>query len=535
MLSRQVSMLRKIGKRSLFAWGLPILAWAAIATPAYSAETIVLRYGPLEFSLKRESLEQYAREGTIAPDLRNFISRLDADRQQRLREVLLAKADVDTIAVSQFFYSTQGEALLKLVGKIVQTRSGLSGFYALRSALILAANDEEGLTPLNIIKRFPTSEILLNSAFAFDLLNQVSQSVRQTERAIAAIESQVAEPSETGGEFSLDLQQPGEFSYRQQSLIFDDRLRDRAFPADLYLPQRRDRQPSPLIVISHGLGSDRQTYTYLARHLASHGFAVAVPEHPGSNAQQLQNLTAGFASDISPPREFIDRPLDIQFLLDRLQVMYGDRLHWQQVGVIGQSFGGYTALALAGAELNFTELASQCRTQHYSLNLSLLLQCPAQILSEEEYDLRDERVTAAIAINPIGSSIFGDAGIATIQIPTAIVTGSADTVAPALAEQILPFTALTTLNKYLILLRGGTHFSTLGASADDVPLPPQVLGPDPAIARNYIEALSVAFFGLYVAGEEDYRSYLSTDYTRYIQREEMPLSLVKSLRLEQFN
>jgi pimeloyl-ACP methyl ester carboxylesterase len=409
MLLRQVLNLGKRSLRSLWLKTVAVVAFnlaIALTLPANSAEKVTLRFGPLEFSLIRESLEQYAREGTVTSDLDRFLARLDETQRQQLREVLLTKADLDAIAVSQFFYSTQGEAVLNLVGQIVQTRSGQSGFYALRSALILAANDEQGLTPLNIIKYFPTSEILLNSAFAFDLLNQVSQLVRTTAKALVAIESEVAMTPATVAEFPLDLQQPGAVSYGQQTLILNDRDRNRAFLADLYLPDRRDRKPSPLVIISHGLGSNRQTFTYLAQHLATHGFAVAVPEHPGSNAQQIQALTTGFAQDISPPREFIDRPLDIHFLLDRLQEMYGDGLDWQQVGVIGQSFGGYTALALAGAELNFAQLESQCRTQHYSLNLSLLLQCPAQILADEDYNLRDDRIRAAIAINPHWQQYF---------------------------------------------------------------------------------------------------------------------------------
>jgi len=41
-----------------------------------------------------------------------------------------------------------------------------------------------------------------------------------------------------------------------------------------------------VIVISHGLGSDRTSFEYLATALAS--YFAAVPEHPGSNAQQLR-------------------------------------------------------------------------------------------------------------------------------------------------------------------------------------------------------------------------------------------------------
>jgi predicted dienelactone hydrolase len=86
---------------------------------------------------------------------------------------------------------------------------------------------------------------------------------------------------------------------------------------------------------------------------------VAVSEHPGSDAKQLQALLSGRADEVTSPREFIDRPLDVKYLLDELTRLsqsepgFQERLNLQQVGVIGQSFGGYTVLALAGAKLNF--------------------------------------------------------------------------------------------------------------------------------------------------------------------------------------
>jgi predicted dienelactone hydrolase len=113
---------------------------------------------------------------------------------------------------------------------------------------------------------------------------------------------------------------------------------------------------SPVIVISHGLGSDRTSFEYLAQHLASYGFAVAVPEHPGSSAEQLRSLLAGRAKTVAEPNEFINRPLDIKYLLNQLARLDASnssfQLNLQQVGVIGQSFGGYTALALAVCSLN---------------------------------------------------------------------------------------------------------------------------------------------------------------------------------------
>jgi predicted dienelactone hydrolase len=105
-----------------------------------------------------------------------------------------------------------------------------------------------------------------------------------------------------------------------QSMILNDFRRGRTFPVDLYLPTGGS---APVIVISHGLGSDRLTFKYLATHLASYGFAVAVPEHPGSNAQQVQALINGLANEVTAPAELTDRPLDIKFLLDELGRSFG--------------------------------------------------------------------------------------------------------------------------------------------------------------------------------------------------------------------
>ncbi len=60
------------------------------------------------------------------------------------------------------------------------------------------------------------------------------------------------------------------------------------FLADIYLPVAQT--PRQIIVISHGLGSDRTSFAYLAEHLASYGFVVAVPEHPGSNSKQHTSI-----------------------------------------------------------------------------------------------------------------------------------------------------------------------------------------------------------------------------------------------------
>lgn len=506
--------------------------------PALGAERIELSYGILERSIPINSLEAYAKTGKVDDNLAAYTQYISSQELTQLRQILLTPIPLNAVEVSQFLYTPIGERLLKRLGEFIQTESRLSGFYAIRAALILAAADSQGLTLLNVLRKFPSNAISINLARSLNIAQAFQTLVNQTQNAIALINEQSTVKVATIPALTIPwvsrLQQPGRFSWQKLTITLNDLSRNRTFPADIYLP--RTSNPHPVIIISHGLGSDRTSFAYLARHLASYGFVVAVPEHPGSNAQQLQALLEGTAERVTRPREFIDRPLDVKYLLDELTRLsrsnpaFVGRLNLEQIGVVGQSFGGYTALALAGAPINFQQLKKNCPALEDTLNISQLLQCLAVRLPPSQYNLFDPRVKAVIAINPVNSSIMGQASLSQIKIPVMIVTSSADTIAPALLEQIQPFTWLTTPNKYLVLINGGTHFSTIAQSSNAaIPVPTEVIGPNPALARSYVQALSVPFFQTYVIEQPSYRRYLSADYVNAISQEPLPLSLIKSL------
>ncbi|MEC4987027.1 MAG: alpha/beta hydrolase [Oscillatoria sp. PMC 1068.18] len=522
-------------KLGIFLFNLGVSLTTTTMLPVKAAERIYLSFGPLEFSLSVSGLEEYAKEGTISTELASYAKYLTPEQLEQLRTILTTRADLTPLALSQFFYSYQGELILQQIGEVIQTKARQPGFYAIRSALILAAADEaEGLTPLNVLKKFPTQGILIRSDRGFEIIDQLSSIIQDTNLAIAKIESQSqaeVSPERLESFATLpDLRQTGTVTYNKQTLVLNDRPRGRTFPTDLYLPQQS--QPSFLVVISHGLGSSRETFEYLAKHLASYGFAVAVLEHPGSNSQQLQQLASGLANEVTPARELIDRPLDIKYLLDVLESSYSQQVRTDRVGILGQSYGGYTALAITGATFNFEKLRDVCPPLN-SLNLSLLIQCQADTLPELDYNLQDERIKAAIAINPLTSTIFGENELSKIQIPLMLVTSSSDTVAPALAEQIIPFTWLNNPEKYLVLLKGGTHFSALGSSSEEgVPVPEQAIGPDPQVAQEYVQALSLAFFATYIGDRAEYQVYLSPAYAQFLSQDLIPLSLVENLDLE---
>ena len=524
---------------------LGLLALSAVCTgaPAFGAERIYVTYGPLEVSVPIESLTLFAKEGKIDSNLDGFAQYANQEQLEQIQLALQARAEIKAVPIAQFLYTPQGEVLLERLGRVIQTKARQPGFYAIRSALILAAADPEGLSVINVLRKFPTYGIRIDIARGLGIANELTTLVNRSNRAIAGIVklSEAEAESETSippGEM-LQPQLPGPYTWKKSSVTLTSPNRDRTFGIDIYLPNGSPR-PAPVVVISHGLGSDRISFEYLAKHLASYGFAVAVPEHPGSNAQQIQDLVTGRARDLSEPAEFVNRPLDIKDLLDYLTNLsatnpaYRGQLDVQRVGVIGQSFGGYTALALGGAEINFGQLDKDCQLENESWNISLLLQCRARGLQRNQYNFSDPRVKAAIAINPIISSILGETSLSKIQIPVMVIAGSADTVAPALLEQFQPFTWLTSPNKYLVMMKNGTHFSTIDQSPQSVFRPPTAaIGPEPALARRYLNGLSLAFMESYLNNKSKFRPYLEPVYAQTISRDALGLRILRSLTPQQ--
>jgi predicted dienelactone hydrolase len=499
-----------------------------------AAERIYFYYGPLQFSVSVDALENFAETGKVEPELAFLLKRLNAEQQNKLRDFLRSPYKYyDYLQLHRLGHSYIGKRVLNYLGELIQISGGRNGFYGIRGAALSAAASSEGLTVLNFLRQFPT-DIQLNTDRAIELMREFSTINKETQSLLAKLEKMTENnvSLEKSVDFNQlqDLRQPGNLKTRQQSISLKDATRDRNLIVDLYLPEKLDR--SPVIVISSGIGSHRDRFSDLAKHLASYGFVVAIPDHPGSNAERLQAFFQGLERENFDFSEHIDRPLDTTFLLNELdrlnQSQFQGEIDTQQVGVFGYSFGGATALALAGAEINFKQLEKDCGDRINLINLSLVYQCSALELPCQNLNLKDDRVKAVFIFAAFSHSIFGREGLSKIDIPVFWQALDNDIYDPLILEPIPSFNLLTTKHKYLLVSSKLPHACVTFNQEEREKCLPKL-----QLAQAYQSAMSTAFFEVYVAKDKQYSAYLNSAYAKAISQQPYNLSLVKSLEIEE--
>ncbi len=222
---------------------------------------------------------------------------------------------------------------------------------------------------------------------------------------------------------------------------------------------------APVVVFSHGLGGSQWGYSYLGRHLASQGIISIHTTHPGSDWLLWDGKGRGAAmlnlrKAVDQPGNWLDRPRDIAFVLDRLDELerqapaLAGRFDRTRIAVAGHSFGAYTALACAGLKPSLPDAPN--------------------------LDLADPRPIAFVAMSPQGHGGFLPVGcMAGVTRPVLLISGTEDDQPFSGSGHGLPWRMqawdeLPIGAKWLAVLDGATHMTFSGGGMGEKADPPKL-------------------------------------------------------------
>nr|WP_199328045.1 alpha/beta hydrolase [Cylindrospermum sp. FACHB-282] len=522
-----------------FTVGIALTQFFGANTSAQAAETIVVRIGLLEESISLAELQKAADTGAFPPSLKPYIQGLSEQQRRFFLEGLKMSVPINVVSINRLLNTQLGTTILNDVSTAV-VRKDKAGVQALRAGFVLGATAPQGLSVLSFIAAYPSKYLTINLPQALRVAGSLNTSFWRTQQFMLAIAPQL-DPRQPQMSFSFDPSQGGIAQVQVLNLNLNDQKRVRNIPVDVYWSTAATPE-KPVIVFSHGFASIRTDLRYLAQHLASHGYVVAALEHPGSNGTNTNSAIQGKNSFLKP-QEFLDRPRDISFVLDELEKLnltannpLQGKLATNKAMVIGYSFGGATALSLAGAELQLGGLKQRCQNKLNVLSLGEGVQCLAQGLPENSYQLRDERIKQAIALSPTTSLLFGETGLTKVQIPTLILANSADKTTPALTEQIIGFAKIPS-PKWLVGVLGATHLSVKDPSTTldqkeklNTPFSGgEIVGDQATDVRRLVNALALAFAAQMTPEASKYIVFLTPDYAQFASTQTFPFRLVTEI------
>ncbi len=229
----------------------------------------------------------------------------------------------------------------------------------------------------------------------------------------------------------------------------------------------------PLVILSHGFSLGRTGYAWLAEHLASHGFVVVAPQH--------YELVDETISDFW--RAAITRPQEIVTVLDYVESneKFAGLVDMERVAVVGHSYGGYTALALAGARIDIEGMEALCESAEQSGDpnawlCGMVLPYISDMAELAGFDTvpdglwdswGDSRVDVIVSMAG-DAYFFNEAGLANISIPVMAIGGTGDTGTPYLWGAHPTYEYVSSATKGRVALENAEHM-IFGATCEALP------------------------------------------------------------------
>ncbi|MGD1805177.1 alpha/beta hydrolase [Dapis sp. BLCC M126] len=133
-------------------------------------------FGPIQASVKVKDLRQFAETGKTTKTISQALG-ISKVNPNTVRGLMTLEVGADVTNLAKVLYSNLGQNVTKGVAEVVQTRHNYESDKALRSAIILAAADDNRISVLEVLEKYPTEEMHIDVGKINEIVGKVKDTI----------------------------------------------------------------------------------------------------------------------------------------------------------------------------------------------------------------------------------------------------------------------------------------------------------------------------------------------------------------------
>ena len=170
----------------------------------------------------------------------------------------------------------------------------------------------------------------------------------------------------------------------------------------------------PVVLLSHGAMGAAANYSWIAEHLARHGFLVVGVSHFGeSPVFGRDSVRLESASRFDERTRDLDNAL--QFVFERSR--YASRIDKERFAAIGHSSGGASVLMLAGVEFSPALLTAHCGSSAAAADKGCQYPSSDADVTAQTLTTSSRRPKALVVMDPAVGPGFSDSALQALSYP----------------------------------------------------------------------------------------------------------------------
>ncbi|MGK7921049.1 MAG: alpha/beta hydrolase [Trichodesmium sp.] len=159
--------------------GMMVSHQSAIATK----KIVIDIAGPIRASVKVKDLQIFAETGETTKTISQALG-ISKVNPNTVRGLMTLEVGANVTNIARVLYSNLGQNVTKGIAEVVQTRHNYESDKALRSAIILAAADDNRISVLEVLEKYPTEEMHINVGKINEIVERVKGTISNLEELL---------------------------------------------------------------------------------------------------------------------------------------------------------------------------------------------------------------------------------------------------------------------------------------------------------------------------------------------------------------